>query len=84
MGLVRDPGPGDRGGDDPPPPPSWPRPRWQPFAWVALVCWLLYAGREIDGVAGYLVLLLALAVGYWRTDRWLSKQYWGGLKEHDS
>jgi hypothetical protein len=84
VGLVRDPGPGDPGDDEPPRGSPWPRPRWQPFAWIAVVCWLLFAGREIGGFIGYLVLLLALGIGYWRIDRWLARQYWGGLREHGS
>jgi hypothetical protein len=66
------------------PPPRRRRPRpppWRPFAWFAAFCWLLYIAGAIDGLVGYLLLLVAIAVGCWRVDRWLGKQYWGGLRE---
>jgi hypothetical protein len=79
VGLVRDP---DRGRPEPPessPSRPWPRPPWQPFAWVALLCWMTWAAKELDGLPGYIVFLVALSIGCWRLDRWLGKQYWGGL-----
>ena len=84
LGLVHDPGPGEPPDDDAAPPPRgepWPRPPWRPFAWIALFCWLLYAAGEIGGLLGYLLLLLAVTIGCWRIDRWLDKQYWGGLTQ---
>ena len=80
VGLVRDPGWGPEPPDDDERPKApWPKPPWQPFAWVAVFFWLLYAAGEIGGFAGYLVVLLAIALGCWRIDKWLAKQYWGGL-----
>jgi hypothetical protein len=58
-----------------------PAPPWRPFAWVATFLWLLYAAGVLGGLAGYLTLLAAISLGCWRIDRWLSKQYWGGLRE---
>jgi hypothetical protein len=69
------------------PEPDKPRRRplphipWRPFAWVAAFCWLLLLAVQVGGFAGYLLVLLAVGVGSWRIDRWLSKQYWGGLTE---
>jgi hypothetical protein len=79
VGLVRDPDWRPEPPDSGPPPRPWPRPPWQPFAWVALLCWLTWAAAAIDGLAGYLIFLFALSLGCWRLDRWLGKQYWGGL-----
>ena len=74
---------------DPEPEPREPPPRrsrlpvlpWRPFAWFAAFCWLMFAAGAVGGVAGYLLLLAAVGVGCWRVDRWLSRQYWGGLRE---
>jgi hypothetical protein len=73
--LVHDP--------EPPPPKrrSLPAPPWRPFAWVAVFCWLLFAAGAVGGLPGYLMVLVAIALGCWRLDRWLSRQYWGGLRE---
>ena len=54
---------------------------WRPFAWFAAFCWLLVAAGAVGGLAGYLLLLVAVAGGCWRLDRWLDRQYWGGLRE---
>jgi hypothetical protein len=54
---------------------------WRPFAWFAAFCWLLFVAGRVDGLAGYAIVLVAIAMGSWRLDRWLSKQYWGGLSE---
>jgi hypothetical protein len=80
VGLVQDPhrDPEPPDGDERPKAP-WPRPPWRPFAWLALVCWLVWAAGEIDGLVGYLLFLLALSIGCWRVDRWLGTLYWGGL-----
>ena len=79
--LIHDPRPG--GGDDEPVArrrrlPVLP---WRPFAWFAAFCWLLFAAGQVGGLAGYALLLVAIAVGCWRLDRWLARQYWGGLRE---
>ena len=72
----------DRPDEEPPPPRRpLPRPPWRPFAWVALFLWLLHLAEVVGGLAGYGLVLVAIAVGCWRLDRWLSKQYWGGLRE---
>jgi hypothetical protein len=80
--LIHDPRPG--GGDEH---AAHARARrlpvlpWRPFAWFAAFCWLLFAAGQVGGLAGYALLLLAIAVGGWRVDRWLARQYWGGLRE---
>ena len=83
--LVHDPRPDD-GGAEPPRrrrrrrrrPPVLP---WRPFAWFAAFCWLLFAAGQLGGLPGYVVLLVAVGIGGWRLDRWLARQYWGGLRE---
>ena len=85
VGLVRDPSGGRGWGDDPPEPGRpWPRPPWRPFAWFAVWCWLMYLAGAVGGFAGYLLVIAGLVLAYWRLDRWLSRQYWGGLTENKS
>jgi uncharacterized membrane protein len=36
------------------------------------------------GLAGYGVLMLALALALWRLDRLCARQYWHGLREYKS
>jgi hypothetical protein len=88
FGLVH-----DRGWEPPEDPPerrparSWRLP-WRPLAWVATWCWLMalvpVAGHAFGALAGYGVLLLSVALVYWRVDRWCARQYWHGLREHRS
>jgi hypothetical protein len=33
------------------------------------------------GLAGYLVVLVAVTLACRRLDRWCARQYWGGLRE---
>jgi hypothetical protein len=86
FGLVQDRGwePPD---DVPTPRParSWHLP-WRPLAWVAAWCWLMalvpVANQAFGGLAGFVVLLLAVALALWRLDRWCSRQYWRGLRDY--
>ncbi len=80
VGLVRDPDPGP-GAQPPPGPRRVPHLPWRPFAAFALWCWLFVLAGAVDGLAGYALVLVALALGCWRLDRWLGRQYWGGLRE---
>lgn len=43
---------------------------WRPLAWIAGFIWLLVIAAEVDGLAGYGILLLAVALGSWRLERW--------------
>lgn len=72
--------------EEPPPRPPhhWHLP-WRPLTWFAAWCWLMALVPVVDdavgGLAGYVVLLAALGLVLWRADRWLSRQYWHGLRE---
>jgi hypothetical protein len=81
VGLVHDHrwDPEDLG---PAPPRRIPHVRWQPFAWFAAWCWLMFLAGAVGGLPGYLIVLAAIALGCWRIERWCSRQYWSGLREY--
>jgi hypothetical protein len=72
----------DRPEPDEPPRGPLPRPSWRPFAWLALVCWLLFLAPALGGVAGYALFLAAVTLGAWRIERWAAAQAWGALRQH--
>ena len=93
LGLVHDrgwePSPDEPEAD---PPPSaaaqrWHAP-WRPLAWFAAWCWLMalvpVVTAAAGGLAGYGVLMVAVALALWRADRWCSRQHWRGLRDHRS
>ena len=55
---------------DPPERRRLPHIPWQPFAWVWGFVFLLALALEIGGFPGYLVVLLAVALGSWRLGKW--------------
>jgi hypothetical protein len=81
--------------DDPPPQAggargargarSWHLP-WRSLAWFAACCWLMalvpIVTDALGGLAGYGVVLAAVALVAWRIDRWCARQYWQGLREY--
>jgi hypothetical protein len=59
---------------------------WRELAWIALF-WagllLIPTAQHLLGtLAAYLLLLLVLAVGAWRLNRWCSRVYWRGMKDY--
>jgi hypothetical protein len=92
LGLIRDPDWEPEGWDLPEDPephrrPNWRIP-WRPLAWLAAWCWLMalvpIVSDAFGGLAGFGVLIAALALGLWRIERWCARQYWQGLREHKS
>ena len=88
LGLIRDPGGQEPPDENDPPPRSrraWRLP-WRPLAWFAAWCWLMalvpVISDALGGLAGYGVLMLAVALAFWRVNRWCARQYWGGLREY--
>jgi hypothetical protein len=88
LGLVL--GKGWEPPDEPPAPDpgrSWRVP-WRAVAWLAAAIGLMFLGPVADhafgGLAGYLVLLLGVAVGLWRLERFCSGQYWRGLRDYQA
>jgi hypothetical protein len=89
LGLIHDGGrePRREPPEDPPPSPerSWHLP-WRPLAWLAAWCWLMalvpVVSTDIAPVAGYGVLVAAIALAFWRAERWCAHQYWSGLRDY--
>jgi hypothetical protein len=90
LGLVHD-RPWEPPPDEPEQPPrrgrTWRLP-WRPLAWFAAWCWLMalvpVVSSAFGSLAGYGVLLAAVALAFWRIDRWCARQYWHGLNEWKS
>ena len=90
VGLVHDSGwepPEEEDTPAPQPARTWRVP-WRPLAWVAVWCWLMalvpVADHAFGALAGYGVLLLVVALTFWRVERWCTRQYWHGLREYQS
>lgn len=71
---------------EPPPGPGWDIP-WRALAtlvaWWALLVWGPPAVTDaFGGLAGYLALIGVLILGFWRLERWCTKQYWRGLRDY--
>ncbi|WCB94363.1 hypothetical protein DSM104299_03097 [Baekduia alba] len=82
VGLVHDPGL-----NRPEPPEAAPRRAlpplpWRLLAWVSGWVAALFAAAALGGLAGYIAILAAVAVGSWRLERWCARQHWGGLNEY--
>jgi hypothetical protein len=71
---------------EPPPGRQWQVP-WRAIAmvvaWWALLTWGPSLVHDtFGGLAGYVALLLVLVLGFWRLERWCSRQYWRGLRDY--
>jgi len=64
---------------------TWRLP-WRPLAWLAAWCWLMalvpVVTGAFGGLAGYGVLMLSVALAFWRLERFCARQYWSGLREY--
>jgi hypothetical protein len=87
FGLIGDSGwePPDYGPEPEPRRRRWNLP-WRPLAWVVVWCWLMalvpVVNSAFGGLAGFGVLMLAVALVLWRLERWCARQYWQGLREY--
>jgi hypothetical protein len=77
----------DPAGYEPPErrPWTWRLP-WRPLAWFAAWCWLMalvpVVSSAFGGLAGFGMVMLAFGLACWRLERFCSRQYWHGLREH--
>jgi hypothetical protein len=88
VGLVKDPGAGWGLPDDNPHEPrretfTLPAIPWQPLVWLAAFILAFAVSRMVGGWAGYVLMLLAVAVGSWRLDRQLGPTS-RGMRDYQS
>jgi hypothetical protein len=88
VGLVKDPGAGWGLPDDIPQEPrrerfTLPAIPWQPLVWLAAFILAFVVSRMVGGWAGYVLMLLAVAVGSWRLDRQLGPTT-RGMRDYQS
>jgi hypothetical protein len=68
----------ERGPEDTPPPRMrLPHVPWRPFAFTALLLWLLVLAGQIGGFAGYGLILVVVFLGAKGLDRLASRWDWG-------
>ena len=75
--------------DEPTPRGEWAwHVHWRSLGWVAAFAGLMalvpVAETLFGGLVSFGVLMLAVALGIWRVERWCAKQYWHGLREYQS
>jgi hypothetical protein len=65
---------------------DWHMIPWHALAWLALWCVLMaivpFMSSTFGGLAGFGVLMLAVALAVWRLERFCASQYWHGLREY--
>ncbi len=61
-------------------------PALAPAGWVAVWCWLMalvpVVTSAFGGLAGFGVLMLSVALAFWRLERFCARQYWNGLRDY--
>ena len=64
---------------------DWHMIPWRGLAWLVVWCILMaivpFVSSTFGGLAGFGVLMLAVALGFWRLERFCARQYWNGLRE---
>jgi hypothetical protein len=59
---------------------------WRSLVWLALWCGLMaivpFVSGTFGGLAGFAALMAAVALAFWRLERFCARQYWQGLREY--
>jgi hypothetical protein len=91
VGLVKDPGwhgPPDGLPEKPDREPRAWRIPWGLIAWVIVLVTLIALVPVVEhragNFAGYVLILVVIALGTSRVERWCSRQYWRGLRDYRS
>lgn len=50
--------------------------------WVVLMAIVPFVSSTFGGLAGFGVLMAAVALAFWRLERFCARQYWQGLREY--
>jgi hypothetical protein len=65
---------------------DWHMVPWRSLAWLALWCALMaivpFVSGTFGGLAGFGVLMTAVALAFWRLERFCARQYWQGLRDY--
>lgn len=65
---------------------NWQMVPWRSLGWLALWCVLMaivpFVSSNFGGLAGFGVLMAAVALAFWRLERFCARQYWHGLREY--
>jgi hypothetical protein len=65
---------------------DWHMVPWRSLVWLALWVVLMavvpYVSTTFGGLAGFGVLMAAVALAFWRLERFCARQYWNGLREY--
>jgi hypothetical protein len=65
---------------------NWQMVPWGGLARLALWCVLMaivpFVSSTFGGLAGFAVLMAAVALAFWRLERFCARQYWQGLRDY--
>jgi predicted secreted hydrolase len=50
--------------------------------WAVLMALVPWVSSAFGGLAGFVVLMVAVALAFWRLERFCARQYWNGLREY--
>jgi hypothetical protein len=64
---------------------DWRKLPWRALAWLGVWAFLMaivpFVSSTFGGLAGFLVLMVAVALAFWRLERFCARQYWDGLRD---
>jgi len=65
---------------------DWHMVPWRSLLWLVLWAVLMAivpsVSSNFGGLAGFGVLMVAVALAFWRLERFCARQYWNGLREY--
>lgn len=65
---------------------DWRKLPWRSLAWLAVWAFLMaivpFVSSTFGGLAGFGVLMAAVALAFWRLERFCARQYWNGLRDY--
>lgn len=65
---------------------DWHMLPWRSLAWLAVWAVLMTIVPSVSGafggLAGFVILMAAVALAFWRLERFCARQYWNGLRDY--